>query len=590
MSSDRAVEPCTHATILHALQARAREQPQAYAYTFLHRGGEQRRVTCEALYAQVCAIARELGARVGARDGREQPRALLVYPPGLDYVCAFLGALMAGVVAVPIYPPDPSRLGRTLPRFVSVVEDCQPDFVLTTKAVAQLAPALFQTAPQLESPTWIATDELASGREVQELELPEVGPDTTAMLQYTSGSTGDPKGVIVSHANLRHNMRLIQIASECDASSRLVSWLPQYHDMGLVTGILVPLFVGFEAILMSPIEFLKWPNRWLEAISHYRATHSGGPPFAFHHCVRRLSAKEVASLDLSCWQVAYVGAEPNSMQTLDKFASTFASAGFRREAYLPCYGLAEATVGVAWIEAGAPPTSIEVSRAELERGRAQPPTAGDATVLVSCGKPRLDQRVVIVDPETGVPQPERCVGEIWVAGPSVCGGYLGQPESSAATFRATLADGSGPYLRTGDLGFEADAELYVCGRMKDLIIVAGQNIYPQDIERTIEECDEAIRPGCCAAFSLEVDDGPALIVVATELRRSFVAGLGDARASALEELAGQIRRVVSRAYEIRVAHVFFVEEGHIPKTSSGKIRRRACRDAFVDETLRGEAH
>ncbi|GMT99445.1 non-ribosomal peptide synthetase [Corallococcus caeni] len=505
-------------------------------------------------------------------------RAVLLYPPGNEYVSGFFGCLAAGVVTVPAYPPDPSRLERTLPRLRAIIQDAQATVVLTNSFILSMADALFELAPDLKHLRWVATDALPEGGE-SAWRRPELHAGSRAFLQYTSGSTGMPKGVELTHANLLHNLRLIHDAFGMHAGSAGVIWLPPYHDMGLIGGILGTVYGGFSTTLMSPLSFLRKPLRWLEALSRTRGTISGGPNFAFDLCVRKTTEAERAALDLSAWDVAFCGAEPIRPETLERFVQAFAPSGFRREALYPCYGLAEGSLIVSGVQRGTVPLLREVASRELRLGRAQVPEAGaPAQTLVGCGQTLQEQEVLIVEPRTHAPRAPGEVGEIWVKGASVAQGYWRQPELSERTFNARTHDGAGPFLRTGDQGFLQDGQLFVVGRLKDLIIVRGRNHHPQDIEVTAEHASAALRPGCGAAFSVERDGEERLVLVyELDTRRAQ---------EPVEDVARDIAGQVAQAHELRLDHLVLIEPGSLPKTSSGKVQRHACREGWLNQDLR----
>ena len=559
------------ATLVDLVRWRALQQPDQLAYTFLVDGEtEEACLTYGELDERACAIGAQMQSL-----GAFGERVLLLYPPGLDYIAAFFGCLYAGAIAVPAYPPDPTRLNRTLPRLQAIVADAQATIVLTLSPILSMAEVLFDQAPDLKALRWLATDQVS--RPADEWNGPKIGGDDLAFLQYTSGSTAAPRGVMLTHHNLLHNSARIQAYFEHSPESRGVVWLPPYHDMGLIGGILQPLYGGFPVTLMSPIDFLKRPVRWLQAISRYQATISGGPNFAYDLCARKITPEERARLDLSRWEIAFNGAEPVRRETLERFAETFAECGFRREAFYPCYGLAEATLIVSGGFRAAPPVTLTVSSAALRQNRVEvaPPAHPEAYALVGCGCTLADQQIEVVNPDTlRVCSPGQ-IGEIWVAGPNVAQGYWNQPDKTTETFHARLDTGAGPYLRTGDLGFLQNDELYVTGRLKDLIIIRGRNHYPQDIELTVEKSHPALRPGCCAAFSISVD-GDERLVVAQEVGRQGA----DAN-----EVIQAIRQAVTEQHELQVYAVMLLEAGSIPKTSSGKIQRHACRAAFLADSL-----
>ncbi|HEX2570264.1 MAG TPA: amino acid adenylation domain-containing protein, partial [Polyangia bacterium] len=557
------------------LDERAALTPDLPLYTFLVDGDERaERLRCADLQRQARAIGVALAELAPAGE-----RALLLYPPGLDYIAGFFGCLYAGLIAVPAYPPDPSRLERTLPRLRAIIADAEARVILTTSPIAALAGLLGEQAEELRALRWLSTDTLP-GDAATAAPVPAAARalrrSSLAFLQYTSGSTGEPKGVMLSHGNLLENLAGISRAFGAHAGSAGVIWLPPYHDMGLIGGILVPLYQGFPVTLLSPLDFLRRPRRWLEAVTRCGATISGGPNFAYDLCVRKIPAAEREGLDLGSWEVAFCGAEPVRGETLARFAAAFGGRGFRRAALYPCYGLAEATLMVTGGERLALPVERTVDAAALEAGRVEPAAQGAARALVGCGQPMPGHTLVIAHPDTRVPCAPGEVGEIWVAGPSVAQGYWRRPEATAQAFGARLDDGQGPFLRTGDLGVVADGALYVTGRLKDLIILRGRNLYPQDLELTVETCHAALRPGCGAAFSVEVNGEEQLVVVhEVEPRR-----LSDAGVS-LTELVRRVRQRVTEAHEVAPWAVVLVEAGRVPKTSSGKVQRHACRAAFL---------
>ncbi|WP_437505503.1 amino acid adenylation domain-containing protein [Sorangium sp. So ce1099] len=570
--SDRgADEP---ATLVSLLRRRAEQRPSAHAYTFLLDGEtDARSVTYGELDRRARALAAELQPVAQAGE-----RALLLVPPGLDFIAAFFGCLYAGLMAVPV--PLPQRK-RGLLRVLAIVRDCRPSVVLTTEAFLGAA-ALLRDDPafaELSHLRFVAVDAVRDGLE-DAWRAPRVTAETVAFLQYTSGSTGTPKGVVLTHGNLLRNELMIQRAFAHTEESLIVGWLPPHHDMGLIGNILQPLYVGVPCVQLSPEHFLMRPRRWLDAISRYRATTSGGPNFAYELCVSKIPPEQREGLDLGSWKVAFNGAEPVRAATLDRFADAFAPAGFRRAAFYPCYGLAEATLLVTGGAADAPPIVREVDRAALEAGRAafdpRGPQAGVS--LVGCGGSPAGDAVRIVDPETRRPCEDERVGEIWVAGASVAQGYWERPEDTAETFAARLSTGEGPFLRTGDLGFLSRGELYVTGRLKDLIIVRGRNLYPQDLEITAEESHPGLRAGGGAAFSVDVD-GEERVVIVQELGR---------RASASEdpaELGAAVQAAVAERHEVAVHAVVLIKPGSLLRTTSGKVQRRACRARFLDGSL-----
>ncbi|MBN1451246.1 MAG: amino acid adenylation domain-containing protein [Anaerolineales bacterium] len=559
-------------TLVDLLRLRADQQSDNLAYRFIQ-DNESDVITLS--YAEMDRRARAIGAWLES-FGAMGERALLLYPPGLDYIVSFFGCLYAGVTAVPAYPP---RLNRPVPRIQSIVADSRASFALTTSSILHNIEQRFEHAPELQALRWLNTEQVPAGLEADWRD-PNITPETLAFLQYTSGSTSQPKGVMLSHGNLMHNLKAIRHGFQLDASASGVFWLPSYHDMGLIGGILEPMYIGGPSTLMSPVSFLQRPVRWLEALSRYRGTTSGAPNFAYDLCVDKVTPEQMEGLDLSFWTLAFCGAEPIRPETLERFARTFAGCGFRKSAFYPCYGLAEGTLLVSGGEGPAKPHVSSFDRKAMESDRVVP-TASDADrsqVMVSCGRSVIEQQIAIVNQTTL----EKCkpdqVGEIWVAGPSVARGYWELPEETSRTFQAFIADtGEGPFMRTGDLGFLQDGELYVTGRLKDLIIIHGSNHYPQDIELTVESAHEALQPGAGAAFSV-TDGGKEQLVIVQEVTRQH-------RKPDVDGVAAAIRQAVAERHELQVFAVVLVKPMSIPKTSSGKIKRQHCKAAFLEGGL-----
>jgi len=450
-------------SLVDVLRWRAIHHPNKCVFTFLT-DGEKQEVTMT--YEELDCRARAIGALLQSFVSPGES-VLLLYPPGLDFIAGFFGCLYSGVIAIPAYPLEPMRLDQTLPRLQVILTDVQPAVVLTTSTILSLAEILFDKAPDLGALQWMATDTVARGVEYIWNE-PRLRPDSLAFLQYTSGSTRTPKGVMISHGNLLHNTSLISQSFGMTSNDVGMIWLPPYHDMGLVGGILQPVSCGLTCILMSPLDFFQKPMRWLQAISSYQATVSGGPNFAYELCVRKVTLEQRETLDLSGWTTAFSGGEPVQAETMDRFAAYFEPCGFRREAFYPCYGLAEGTLIVAGGEKYTPPILFSVEAVALERDEIVPaaPNCENVRTLVSCGKIFGGQRIAIVDAETLTLCPPNRVGEIWVSGPSVACGYWNRPDDTEKTFQAYLSDtGEGPFLRTGDMGIIKDAELYICGRL-----------------------------------------------------------------------------------------------------------------------------
>ena len=564
-------------TLVDALRRRAAD-PNAPAYRFLLSGdvaadndvGDDV-VTRDngALWRRARAVAAVL-----QREGLRGERVLLLYAPGLDFLDGFYGCQLAGAIAVPAYPPDLMRLERSAPRLAAIVDDCRAKAVLTTSALAGFAELLSETAPAFAGLKLIATDDLGADDDDLADTFVDivVGRDDTSFLQYTSGSTGSPKGVIVSHDNILFNQRINQAITGEHAA--MVSWLPPYHDMGLIGAILLPLCSGWSCTMLSPLDFLARPRRWLAAISVTGASISPGPNFAYDLCVKKVRDDDKATLDLSSWRLAPNGAEPIRAQTLRRFSAAFAACGFRASAHRPGYGLAEATLTVTGSDPDAP--VLRLDKARLEAGHVDVVTAEVAAVaaveVVSCGSVRGQDegaRVVIVN--DGVVVDEDVVGEVWVAGPGVCQGYFGRHDDA---FAARLRTGDGPFLRTGDRGFFHHQNLFITGRTKDLLIVRGRNIAPQDLEVSVEGAHPGIRAGCVAAINIDNDGDEAV---------GIVAEVSDA--GAVDDIARAIVAAVGRDHDVAVAGVWLLPPQALPKTSSGKLMRQATRAAALSSSL-----
>ena len=559
------------ATLVEMVRHRARYQPHDIAFRYLI-DGENEQVSLT--YAQLEGQARAIGARLQAM-GLTGERALLLYPAGLEFITGFFGCLYAGVVAVPVYPP---RRNRSLMRIQGIADDAEAKVALTTNIVLDRIEALIDETPHLKQMAWLDTTRVPDETE-QGWQMPDIHGDTLAFLQYTSGSTGTPKGVMLNHASLVHNCATIAFAFEQTRASMGVFWLPSYHDMGLIGGVLQPLYLGCPNILMSPMTFLQKPYRWLSAISRFGGTTSGGPNFAYELCVRKITPEQRKTLDLSTWKVAFNGAEPVRAETLRRFSEAFAPCGFNPTSFYPCFGLAEATLLVSGGYSDKPPVIRSFDAAALAQDAVVEvePEAETGRALVGCGGQLPDQNIAIVDPETLTACGKGRVGEIWVHGPSVAEGYWRQPEITDATFHAFMKDtGEGPFLRTGDLGFMLDGDLYVTGRLKDLIIVRGVNYYPQDIELSVQRSHPRLRADCGAAFTVE-EGGREQLVIVFEIERHKQGNFTD--------VLEAIRRAVAVEHDVIVDAILLIRAGTVPKTSSGKIQRHACRQGYRDGSL-----
>lgn len=559
-------------SFVEVLRARAAGPGAARGYRFLV-DGETLEERLD--YAELDRRARGLAAVLLER-GAAGERALLVFPAGLDYIVALFGCLYAGAIAVPVVAPDPLRPRPGVEHMLRVARVVTARFALSSaKLLPRLAELVAGTAAAT-SLEWLDTDAPPGAEHAWRAPLPD--DNRPALLQFTSGSTSEPRGVRVSHRNLVANAAFIREAFAISATSRGVSWLPPHHDMGLMGGILEPMFVGADTLLLSPQAFLERPVRFLQAITRFRATTCGAPNFAYDLLARRVSEASKAQLDLSSWSVAFCGAEPVRAETLRRFAQAFAGCGFRPQAFLPCYGLAEATLLVTAVAPAQAPRELRLEPAALERGLVAPAPerAVAARTLVSCGRPPAGVRVRVVDPDTRRAFGEGQVGEIWVKSEGVADGYWGDPSATALVFDAAIEPDERGYLRTGDLGFLDDGELFLAGRLKDLIIVSGRNLFPQDLEASLEAGHPAVRPGRSVAFSAEID-GDERLVVAAEVVRGVK--------QKADEIAEALRRVVANEHGVLPHTVVLLEPRELPRTSSGKLRRPLCRRLFLDGRL-----
>jgi acyl-CoA synthetase (AMP-forming)/AMP-acid ligase II len=549
------------------LRHRAEADPERRAFTFLSGAGVQHSIT----YAELDRLARCIAAQL-QNEGALGERVLVACDPGLDYVAGLFGCFYAGAVAVPV---QPFRIKRSFHRFGAIADDSRAKFVIARRSLLASTRDVPSDGLRPGSLKWIAIDALEQGLE-DVWQDPDARADSLALLQYTSGSTGDPKGVMVSHGNLIANSRLIRDCFDVTAEDCAVVWLPPYHDMGLIGGILQPIFTGSLGILFDPVSFLKHPLTWLKLISEFKATCSGGPNFAYELCASKAAAVPVGSLDLSSWRVACLGAEPIHVETLERFAKSFAVHGFAADAYRPCYGLAEATLIASGMRARGLPRKKSVLRSALEEGRIvdAPEHAAGAQNIVGCGQQIGEEHEIrIVDPNRFVAVSDGELGEVWLRGPSVAQGYFNRPAESETTFRAVLrGEGGTPFLRTGDLGFIEGGELFLTGRIKDLIIIAGRNHHPEDIEWTVQKCGSIARFGATAAFSID-RGGEERLVILQEI---------DRREDNLARTYDRIQRAVADAHGIRAHAIEFTRPHALPRTTSNKIRRAACRAAFLN--------
>lgn len=580
MSGSEVIIPADN--LVEILQSRASRQPDKVVYTFLV-DGETTQISLT--YAQLEQKAKAIATYIQSLC-EPQARVLLLYPPGLGFIEAFFGCLYAGVIAVPAYPPRPNR---SIERIQSIINSAEPTLALTTESIISNLQKQADRTPELKNLKWLATDQIELGYSSQ-FKQQSISSQNLAFLQYTSGSTAEPKGVKIAHHNLLHNLHAIHTCFQHNAQSKGVIWLPPYHDMGLIGGILQPLYGNFPVILMSPLMFLQNPLRWLIAISKHKATTSGGPNFAYDLCVKKFKPELVPDLDLSHWDLAFNGAEPINGETIEQFSKTFAPYGFQSKAFYPCYGMAEATLIIAGGDKRYEPIAKVVDSKQLEQNQialTETNQSGTRT-LISCGQTLPDQVIKIVNPQTLKPCIAGEIGEIWVSGASVAHGYWNQAQASEHTFHANLQGQKDTrFLRTGDLGCIIQAELFVTGRLKDLIIINGRNHYPQDLERTVEASSEFIRTGGTAGFVIN-DDGKEKLVILSEIERRYwnprnknKSQQNDEGKTPLPDLKQLIRRQIVKHHDLQTHNILLLKPGSIPKTSSGKIQRHVCRNLYL---------
>ena len=575
-------------TMCHLLLQRANETPDRIAYSFLAAADEMSHLTDRDLLARSVRLARTLQANTQRGD-----RVILAFPPGLEFIVAFYGCLLAGVVAIPA--TYPKRRGRaetrsgSPSRLTKIISDSDASLGLTTSNAIS-----FMSDEPSDSFRWICVDEgdsdaghngAPAARPFEEFGEPSA--EDVAFLQYTSGSTAEPKGVVVTHANIVNNLEVIATGFQGDSKladdeHRVgVFWLPAYHDMGLIGAILMPFYAEWRSVLMPPTLFLQQPALWLETIGKLRAGLTGAPNFALDRCVEKISPEQRTKIDLSSLKLLFCGAEPIRSSTIERFSRAFHDCGLGDDVWYPCYGMAETTLMASGGYGPGELQTIALNQAALVENRVEPvdPShhSSPAVQVVSCGQAHCGHRIVIVEPSTLQPLPEQQIGEIWIAGGSIAQGYWKQPEATAETFEATLPDRSENWLRTGDLGFLFEGNLFVTGRAKDVIIIRGQNFYPQDIEYTVGQSHSALLPDACAAFSVDRGDEEAIVVV-QELDRHH-------RSDDKDELFQQIRASISDRFEVDLEAIVLIRQASLPRTTSGKVQRNLCRQQYLQGGL-----
>lgn len=550
--------------------------PDKHALTYL---GDSTENPVQLSYQELGQAAFAVAAHL-KMTGASGERALLLFPSGVEYIVAFLGCLLAGVIAVPAYSPRPNRPRASLSRIWGMIDDCQPKFALTTSGVLAKLEGVLADEPRLQGISWMATDtlspDLASNWE------PKLFPGSdVAYLQYTSGSTSAPRGVKITHDNIFHTVEYCITVGGPTADGVHCTWLPLYHDLGLVAGVLTSLYMGMRFVFMDPVAFLQRPVRWLQMISDYRGTVSAAPNFAYDFCARRVTTEEKQGLDLSSWVMTVNAAEPVRGDTLNRFFRAFQACGFKMGAFCPAYGLAEATLTVSGVRWDSEPWDHLFDGKSLKDGKVVPVFDGavDAYPLVSCGPGMAGEDIRIVDPDSGTLCESDEIGEIWVAGPNVSPGYWRDSQESLGNFGNSIDGLPGSYLRTGDLGFIYRDELFITGRLKDMLIIRGHNHYPQDIELTVQNSHPALMPDSGAAFSMEIEGGEALVIL-QELRRDQL------RKVEPKEIVQSIREVVARKHDVAVHEIVLLRPASLPRTTSGKVQRYRCRELFEQGTLR----
>ena len=552
------------------LKQRAINQTDRTAYIFLQDGEKESAILT---YGELDRQAKEIAFQLQSYRGE---RALLLYPSGLEFISAFFGCIYAGVIAVPVYPP---RRNQKLFRLHPIANDAKAKLALTTTSILTDIEKRRTEEPELAQLKLVATDAIES--KTQEFVFEKILSNSLAFLQYTSGSTGTPKGVMVTHGNIIHNQQMIQTAFGHSEKTISAGWLPLFHDMGLIWQVMHPMYLGTPCIMMPPVAFLQKPIRWLNAISKYRVATSGSPNFAYDLCVSKVKQEDLIDLDLSSWDLAFNGAEPVRAETLEQFANKFAACGFKHSAFYPCYGMAESTLFTTGGSKYRSPIIQRVKATDLEQNLLAETeiSSPEGRLFVGCGNPYMDTTVIIVNPESLTCCSPEQIGEIWVNSESVAVGYWNRPEVTKETFQAYIKNtGEGPFLRTGDLGFLKNRELFVTGRLKDLIIIRGRNHYPQDIESTVEKSHPSLKAHSSAAFSVE-RLGEERLVVVCEVKRTYLRNLD------IQVVAKKLRKAISEKHDLQVYTVVLLKTGSIPKTSSGKIQRYACRTDFLNGSL-----
>ncbi|MEE3897086.1 fatty acyl-AMP ligase [Priestia megaterium] len=570
-----------YSSMIDLLSHKVMIHPEKVVYTFLSNDNQDE---TNITYQELHMYAKQIAAYL-QHLGLEGQRALLMYPSGIDYVKAFLGCIYANVIPVPVYPPG---LSRNMERLKAIMDDSATNIILTTTQLHSKISFHFSDELSNMNLKWIPIDDISYDYRDQ-WSKPKVDKESLAFLQYTSGSTSSPKGVMVTHGNILHNEAMIKAACQHNEDTVMLGWLPMYHDMGLIGNILQPLYLGAKCVFMSPMDFLQKPFRWLSAISKYKATISGGPNFAYDLCLKKITDEQKVQLDLSSWEVAFNGAEPVRYETIQKFAQAFKDCGFKLNQFFPCYGMAEATLFITGNEKLTKPVSKGFCKESLLENKAieRPMNSEYSVKLIGCGMTWLNQKVEIVNTDSLSKCASNEIGEIWVKGDSIAKGYFGRKQETNYAFNNIVKDtNENGFLRTGDLGFFHEGQLFVTGRLKDVIVLRGKNHYPQDIELTVEKADQAIISGASAAFSVDINGEEKLIIVA-EIERKYRPRPHKERElkGYLDSVLRNIRQQVMEEHEVQPYTIYLLKTSSIPKTSSGKIQRSACKNAYLNNGL-----
>jgi acyl-CoA synthetase (AMP-forming)/AMP-acid ligase II/acyl carrier protein len=560
-------------TMVERLLQHEKNQPDKVVYILLEDGlTEKESITYASLVRKAKAIATVL-----MEKGSKGDRVLLLFPTGIAFITAFFACHFAGMIAVPAYPPKRNKSNE---RFRSIVQDSSPAFLISTAGIHAELLEYHSTEGYPEGMQMLVYEELDESL-AGKWSDPGISAGDIALLQYTSGSTGTPNGVMVSHANIIHNSECIKQSFGFDENSVGVNWLPNFHDMGLIGCLIQAAYLGASNVIIPPLSFLKNPSNWFRAMSRYGATTGGGPNFAFDYSIEKVPDEDIPQFDLGGLRTLYCGAEPIRRETLQEFAAKFKPSGFRPAQFYPCYGMAESVLIVTGGNYLAAPLYTEVDARTLEENRVLSVTSGrESRVLTACGYPWLGMRVAIVDPVTRIPSAAGMLGEVWVSGPSVAQGYWNKPQETEETFSACIAGThDGPWLRTGDLGFISHGQLFISGRRKDLIIIRGANYFPNDIEHCAEGCHPAIRKNASAAFSIDSGEGEKLVLV-METERAFM------NTDKHDEVFEAARQAIFSEYGIQPHALSLIRTGSILKTSSGKIQRFAVKRAWQENELK----